>query len=96
MIVTPRALKQLEQIGLPARVYVEGGGCAGFSWHLTEREIQEPDDIQVSETLFIDPISLGLLESATLDYVTDLIGSRFDLTIPEATSKCGCGSSFSL
>ena len=86
--------------GKPAvlRLAVDGGGCAGFSYSFAVGELEEGDAIAAGEgaTLVVDPVSLGLLDGSTVDYVEELGGSSFKVTNPNAASGCGCGSSFSV
>jgi iron-sulfur cluster assembly accessory protein len=86
--------------GKPAvlRLSVDGGGCAGFSYKFALGEIAPDDCAAANEgvTLVVDPVSLGLLEGSVVDYVEDLGGSAFKVTNPNASSGCGCGSSFSV
>ena len=80
------------------RLSVDGGGCAGFSYQFALGE-PEADDVRTETdgvTLVVDSISLGLLDGSTVDFVEDLGGSAFKVTNPNATSGCGCGSSFSV
>ena len=83
---------------LKLRIQVQGGGCSGFQYgfDLTE-DANEGDLIVVTDgiTLLIDPISLQYLEGATVDFVKSLQGDQFVINNPNATTTCGCGSSFS-
>ena len=86
--------------GKPAvlRLAVDGGGCAGFSYRFALGE-PEADDQKVETdgvTLVVDPVSLDLLDGSAVDYVEDLGGAAFKVTNPNASSGCGCGSSFSV
>lgn len=81
------------------RVFVQGGGCAGFSYGFMLDEDIQADDLVLSETNFnvlVDPFSAPLLEGATVDWQDDLHGSSFVIRNPKASSTCGCGSSFSV
>ena len=84
---------------LKLRVYVTGGGCAGFQYGFSfETEIAE-DDTQIKSglaTILIDPLSLQYLTCSTIDYVEGLEGARFVINNPLALSTCGCGASFSV
>ncbi len=87
--------------GKPAilRLAVDGGGCAGFQYKFGLADAIEPDDrvtVRESVTLVVDPISHDLLDGSAVDYVESLGGSAFRVTNPNATSGCGCGSSFSV
>ena len=84
---------------LKLRVFVQGGGCSGFQYGFTFEETVNDDDTQVerdSVTLLIDPMSLQYLMGAEIDYQDSLQGSQFVIRNPQATTTCGCGSSFSV
>jgi len=83
---------------LKLRVFVQGGGCSGFQYGFTFDESIEEGDTQVSNggvTLLIDPMSVQYLAGAEIDYREDLEGAQFVIRNPNATTTCGCGSSFS-
>jgi iron-sulfur cluster insertion protein len=83
---------------LKLRVYVQGGGCSGFQYGFTFDEVVNDDDTQMSKngvTLLIDAMSLQYLVGAEIDYKEDLQGAQFVIKNPNATTTCGCGSSFS-
>ena len=83
---------------LKLRVFVSGGGCSGFQYGFTFEEIINEDDTQVvkdSVTLLVDPMSLQYLTGAEIDYQDNVQGSQFVIKNPNATTTCGCGSSFS-
>jgi iron-sulfur cluster insertion protein len=83
---------------LKLRVFVQGGGCSGFQYGFTFDEIVNEDDTQMAKngvTLLIDAMSLQYLMGAEIDYKEDLQGAQFVIKNPNATSTCGCGSSFS-
>jgi iron-sulfur cluster insertion protein len=81
------------------RVFVQGGGCAGFSYgFMLEHEAQE-DDLVLNEqgfNVFVDPFTAPLLQGATLDWEESIRGSQFVIRNPNAVTTCGCGSSFAL
>ncbi|HXD07593.1 MAG TPA: iron-sulfur cluster insertion protein ErpA [Burkholderiaceae bacterium] len=84
---------------LKLRVFVQGGGCSGFQYGFTFDEIVNEDDTQMSKngvTLLIDAMSLQYLMGAEIDYKEDLEGAQFVIKNPNATTTCGCGSSFSV
>jgi iron-sulfur cluster insertion protein len=84
---------------LKLRVFVQGGGCSGFQYGFTFDEITNEDDTQMSKngvTLLIDAMSLQYLVGAEIDYKDDLQGAQFVIKNPNATTTCGCGSSFSV
>jgi len=83
---------------LKLRVFVQGGGCSGFQYGFTFDEIVNDDDTEMHKngvTLLIDAMSLQYLTGAKIDYKEDLQGSQFVIQNPNATTTCGCGSSFS-
>ena len=84
---------------LKLRVFVSGGGCSGFQYGFTFEESVNDDDSKVTKdsvTLLIDPMSLQYLTGAEIDYQDNVQGSQFVIKNPQATSTCGCGSSFSV
>lgn len=105
--VTDRAFARLAEIGAGAqgqalRVAVEGGGCSGFQYEI---KLDEPaaDDLVLEgsgegagEKVIVDAISLPFLTGATIDFTEELIGARFVIDNPNASSSCGCGTSFSM
>jgi iron-sulfur cluster insertion protein len=92
----------IEEEGSPdlkLRVFVSGGGCSGFQYGFTFDETTNDDDTLVERegvTLLIDPMSLQYLAGAEIDYTDGLQGSQFVIRNPNATTTCGCGSSFSV
>ncbi len=83
---------------LKLRVFVQGGGCSGFQYGFTFDEVVNEDDTQMAKngvTLLIDAMSLQYLVGAEIDYKEDLQGAQFVIKNPNATTTCGCGSSFS-
>lgn len=84
---------------LKLRIYVTGGGCSGFQYGFQFDEAVNEDDTPVNNgdvVLLIDPMSLQYLMGAEIDYEDGLEGARFVIRNPNATSTCGCGSSFSM
>ena len=84
---------------LKLRVFVTGGGCSGFQYGFTFEETTADDDTVMEKngvTLLIDPMSFQYLMGAEIDYTEGLEGSQFVIKNPNATSTCGCGSSFSV
>lgn len=80
------------------RMFIQGGGCAGFSYGFTIDDEQSEDDFEFtagSSSVLVDSLSLQYLEGSVVDYKDDLEGSRFSISNPKASSTCGCGSSFS-
>ncbi|MCY4306203.1 MAG: iron-sulfur cluster assembly accessory protein [Aestuariivita sp.] len=101
--VTDRAFRRLVEIGAAdngqaLRVAVEGGGCSGFQYEIALDKPRDNDLILdgKGQKVVVDAISLPFLENATIDYCEELIGSRFVIENPNATSACGCGTSFSI
>ena len=80
------------------RVWVAGGGCSGLSYGMALDENEPEADDKVFENdgvkLIIDSLSLGYMEGSSVDYVEDVLGGGFKIENPNATSSCGCGSSF--
>lgn len=102
--VTDRAFARLAEINASAgttqalRVAVDGGGCSGFQYRI---ELDEPteDDLVLEkdgQKVLVDSISLPFLENAVIDFSDELIGARFVVENPNASSSCGCGTSFSM
>ncbi len=89
------------KLGKPAqlRLSVEGGGCSGFSYRFGMAESVEADDVLSSTDgvdLVVDAFSVDLLRGSVVDFVESLGGTSFQVTNPNATAGCGCGSSFSV
>lgn len=83
---------------LKLRVFVQGGGCSGFQYGFTFDENMNDDDTSVENggvTLLIDPMSFQYMVGAEIDYTEGLEGAQFVIRNPNATTTCGCGSSFS-
>ena len=92
-------INEEENPNLKLRVYVTGGGCSGFQYGFTFEETVNEDDTQVTKdnvTLLIDPMSLQYLTGSEIDYQDNVQGSQFVIRNPNATTTCGCGSSFSV
>lgn len=88
-----------ENDNLKLRVYITGGGCAGFSYGFTFDEQQAEDDTAIvteGVTLLVDPMSYQYLVGAEVDYREGLQGAQFSVKNPNAATTCGCGSSFSM
>lgn len=84
---------------LKLRVYITGGGCSGFQYGFTFDENREDDDFSLEKsgvTVVIDAMSYQYLEGAEIDYTENLEGSQFVIRNPNASTTCGCGSSFSV
>jgi len=85
-------------VDLKLRVFVSGGGCSGFQYGFTFDEVTNEDDTVMSKNgvqLLIDPMSFQYLVGAEIDYQEGLEGAQFVIKNPNATTTCGCGSSFS-
>ena len=102
--VTPRAFERLAEINEASdapkalRVAVEGGGCSGFQYNIDLDEPADGDLILEGEgqKVVVDEVSLPFLSNAVIDFSEELIGARFIIENPNATSSCGCGTSFSM
>ena len=84
---------------LMLRVYIQGGGCSGFQYGFQFDDARQEDDISVEQEgirVLVDMLSLQYLDGAEIDYKDDLMGSRFLVNNPNASTTCGCGSSFSI
>ena len=84
---------------LKLRVFVSGGGCSGFQYGFTFDENVQDGDTKIEKNgvmLLVDPMSFQYLSGAEIDYKEDLEGSQFVIKNPNATTTCGCGSSFSI
>ena len=102
--VTDRAFARLAEIAAavgetrPLRVAVEGGGCSGFHYDI-KLDADQPGDLVLEkdgQRVLVDEVSLPFLAGAVIDFTDELIGARFVIQNPNATSSCGCGTSFSL
>lgn len=103
--VTDKALKQIrvllgdEDSNMKLRVFITGGGCSGFQYGFTFDSKTNDGDMVLDKdgaTLVIDPMSLQYLINSTIDFKDDLMGSQFTISNPNASTTCGCGSSFSV
>ncbi len=104
LVFTTSAASKVRQLiaeegnpNLMLRVYVSGGGCSGFQYGFTFDENSNDGDTEVENegvTLLVDPMSFQYLNGAEVDYIDDLEGARFVIRNPNATTTCGCGSSF--
>nr|WP_133493571.1 MULTISPECIES: iron-sulfur cluster insertion protein ErpA [Alcanivorax] len=104
--LTERAAQKVQELrddegnpNLKLRVYITGGGCAGFSYGFTFDEQVNDDDTSVDRegvTLLVDAMSIQYLDGSEVDYEQGLMGSRFVVNNPNAATTCGCGSSFSV
>jgi len=88
-----------EPTDVKLRLAVSGGGCSGFSYGFAFDDAVQADDLVVTRdgaTLLVDSVSLDILKGSEVDYVDDLVGASFQVRNPNATSSCGCGTSFSI
>jgi len=104
--ITPAAVERVKSVleqekeSMPEgglRIYVQGGGCSGFSYGMVLDEVSDGDQVFMKEgvKVIVDPMSMKYLENAEVDYKEDLMGGGFAIKNPNATSTCGCGHSFS-
>jgi len=106
VVFTDAAARKVQELilgegnpGLKLRVYISGGGCSGFQYGFSFDEGQAEDDIAVDNggvTLLVDPLSFQYLMGAEVDYAESLAGAQFVIRNPNASTTCGCGSSFSV
>ena len=106
LMFTDAAARKVRQLieeegnrALKLRVFVTGGGCSGFQYGFTFDEKVEEGDTQVENegvTLLVDPMSFPYLAGAEIDYSEGLEGAQFVIRNPNATTTCGCGSSFTV
>ena len=92
-------MQQESDEGLMLRISVSGGGCSGFQYGFTFDDAVNPDDLTFERDgakVVVDEVSLELLGGAEVDFVEDLMGAYFKIDNPNATSSCGCGTSFSI
>lgn len=84
---------------LKLRVFVQGGGCSGFSYGFTLDDAEQDDDFSLEFEgikILVDSMSGQYLQGATIDFKDELMGSSFTINNPNAQTTCGCGSSFSV
>ena len=106
MTVTSSAITKISDIlaeennpNAKLRTFVQGGGCSGFNYGFTLDEEQNEDDFVIEEggiKILVDSMSMQYLQGAVIDYKDELMGSNFVISNPNATTTCGCGSSFSV
>jgi iron-sulfur cluster insertion protein len=110
IVITDSVIKKVYELileendpNLKLRIFVQGGGCSGFQYGFTFDETSNDDDFQFEKSIdnvkvgfLVDTMSFQYLQGATIDYVEDLQGSQFVIKNPNATTTCGCGSSFSV
>lgn len=110
IVITESVVKKVNELiseegqpELKLRIFVQGGGCSGFQYGFTFDEIANDDDFTFEKSVneskvafLVDSMSFQYLQGATIDYVEDLQGAQFVIRNPNATTTCGCGSSFSV
>ncbi len=103
--LTDRAATRIREIvakepgKIALRIAVNGGGCSGFQYEFQLAEAVADDDLVIERggaKALVDPVSQGFLDHSEIDFVDDLMGQSFRITNPNATSSCGCGTSFSI
>lgn len=102
--VTDKAFNQIKQVQIeendfsPLRVFVQGGGCSGFSYGFTFDNQQDDDFVLEKEgtKVLVDALSMSYLDGAEIDYKKEIGSAQFIIRNPNATNTCGCGSSFSV
>ena len=104
--LTERAAKRIVEImredsggASMLRVAVTGGGCSGFQYDFSLEQNRGDEDLVVEKdgaVVLIDPVSLDFLRGAEIDFADEMIGAAFKINNPNATSSCGCGTSFSV
>lgn len=104
--ITSQAVEKVAQLkesegneNLKLRLYITGGGCSGFSYGFKFDEVANDDDTLVEKdgvVMLVDSLSIQYLEGSNVDYKESLMGSQFIVENPNATTTCGCGSSFSV
>ncbi len=101
--VTDRAFARLAEIGAQdqgqaLRIAVDGGGCSGFQYDIVLDQPRDDDLVLEGQgqKVVVDSVSLPFLENAVIDFTEELIGARFVIENPNASSSCGCGTSFSM
>jgi iron-sulfur cluster insertion protein len=104
--ILPSAVSKLQELfaeennpNIKLRVFVQGGGCSGFQYGFTFDEQQAEDDFDFAAgdvKVLVDSMSMQYLQGANIDYQESLQGASFVINNPQATTTCGCGSSFSV
>ena len=100
--LTPEAKEKIQDLiieennpNIRVRLFIEGGGCAGFNYGFCFDELTSDDDLEF-DGLVVDAMSMQYLEDATVDWKKELMGSSFVIDNPNAVNTCGCGSSFTV
>jgi iron-sulfur cluster assembly accessory protein len=93
------AILSMEAPGAMLRVAVKGGGCSGFQYEFDITTARNADDLVLQKegaVVLVDPVSVDFMKGAEIDFSSELIGAAFKINNPNATSSCGCGTSFSV
>lgn len=100
--LTPEAKEKIQDLiidennpNIKVRLFIEGGGCAGFNYGFCFDELTSDDDWEI-DGLVVDAMSMQYLEDATVHWKKELMGSSFVIDNPNAVNTCGCGSSFAV
>lgn len=103
LTIDDSAVKRIEDLrsqqnkpGLMLRISVDGGGCSGFQYRMDLTEEIAEDDLTFAACVLSDDVSMNFLTGSTLKFEQGLIGSEFKIDNPNATSGCGCGTSFAV
>jgi iron-sulfur cluster insertion protein len=106
LTITPQAKTKIQDLlseegnpNLMLRTFVQGGGCSGFSYGFTFDDVKNEDDFEMdcgAWKVLVDSMSMQYMTGAIIDFKEDLTGSSFSIKNPNATTTCGCGSSFSI
>jgi iron-sulfur cluster insertion protein len=106
LTITPQAKTKIQDLlseegnpNLMLRTFVQGGGCSGFSYGFTFDDVKNEDDFEMdcgAWKVLVDSMSMQYMTGAIIDFKEDLTGSSFSIKNPNATTTCGCGSSFSV
>ena len=104
--LTENAIKRIQEVGLKKnlkecyfRITIQGGGCQGFSYNFSFEDTKKSSDNVLNYNrvcVLIDQPSLDIIDGSKIDFVTDLMGSYFKIENPQASSTCGCGTSFAI
>ena len=105
IVLTNAAARKVQELileehnpDLKLRVYISGGGCSGFQYGMALEPFPNADDtvLEIGEIkVFVDPMSVPMLDGVVVDFLDNLDGSGFKFDNPNATKSCGCGNSFS-
>lgn len=103
--ITDNAIKRIatilsrEETGTMLRISVSGGGCSGFQYNYDLVTNREEEDMVIDKDgaiILIDPLTQQYMDGSQVDFVDDLMGQSFQITNPQATASCGCGTSFAI